>query len=318
MSFIVELIEKYGLLVVFLNVLIEQLGAPLPAYPIMLVAGALAGGARFSIWMLVVVAVGAALIADYAWFWAGRRYGTRVMAMLCRISLSPDSCVRQTESIYLRFGPASLVVAKFIPGFASVASALAGATGTRRSVFLLADGCGALLWAGSAILLGSLFSSTVADLLGVLEELGKWGLMLLALGLGLFIAAKWWERYRFMKSLSMARISVEELNQLRMDGGAPLVVDVRSPTAQREGRIPGAVTIPDQEIDTFVHEVPAHEEVIVYCACPNEVSAARVAKMLMQRGYQNVRPLSGGIDAWVEAGYEIELATADEGVCTRG
>lgn len=306
MSYIIELIEKFGLVVVFLNVFIEQLGAPLPAYPTMLIAGALADGARFSTWMLLAVAVGAALIADFAWYLAGRRYGNRVMALLCRISLSPDSCVRQTESIYSRFGPASLLVAKFIPGFASIASALAGATGTRRNVFLLADGIGALLWAGSAILLGSLFSSTVADLLRVLEELGKWGILLIALALVLFVTAKWWERRRFLKSLDMARISVEELQRLRSDGGTPVIVDVRSPMAQQAGRIPGAVVIPDHEIETFVHEVPAQGEVIVYCACPNEVSAARVAKMLMQHGFHHVRPLSGGIDAWVAAGYEIE------------
>ena len=306
MSYIVALIEQYGLQVVFFNVFIEQLGAPLPAYPTMLVAGALADGARYSPWMLLVIAVAAALLADYAWYWAGRRYGNRVMATLCRISLSPDSCVKQTESVYLRFGPASLLAAKFIPGFASVASALAGATGTRRGVFLLADGLGAALWAGSAILLGSLFSSTVDDLLRVLEELGKWGVMLIAIALAVFILAKWWERRRFLKSLCMARISVDELYRLRKEGGAPVIVDVRSPLAQQEGRIPGAVTIPDHEIATFVHDVPADGEVIVYCSCPNEVSAARVAKLLMQRGYHRVRPLSGGIDAWVEAGYEIE------------
>ncbi|HEY1044584.1 MAG TPA: DedA family protein/thiosulfate sulfurtransferase GlpE [Telluria sp.] len=310
MSFIVDLIEKFGLLVVFFNVFIEQLGAPLPAYPTMLVAGALAGGARYSTWMLLATAVGAALIADFIWYRAGQRYGNRVMAMLCRISLSPDSCVRQTESVYSRFGPASLVVAKFIPGFASVASALAGATGTRGNVFLLADGLGALLWAGSAILLGSLFSTTVADLLRVLEELGKWGVLLIALAFGSFVGAKWWERYRFLKSLDMARVSVHELQQMRSEGGAPLVVDVRSPMAQREGRIPGAVTIPDHELETFVHDTPPTGEVIVYCACPNEVSAARVAKLLMQRGFHRVRPLSGGIDAWMAAGYEIETTPA--------
>lgn len=308
MSLIVELIEKYGLAVVFLNVFIEQLGAPLPAYPTMLVAGALADGARYSTWTLLAVAVVAALLADFIWYRAGQRYGNRVMAMLCRISLSPDSCVRQTESVYSRFGPASLVVAKFIPGFASVASALAGATGTRRGIFLLADGIGALLWAGSAIMFGSLFKSTVADLLRGLDKLGKWGVLLIGLALVLFVAAKWWERYRFLKSLDMARVSVDELQRMRAEGAAPLIVDVRPPLAQQAGRIPGAVAKPDHEIATFEHDGPVEGEVIVYCACPNEVSAARVAKLLMQRGFQRVRPLSGGIDAWIAAGYEIETS----------
>ncbi len=306
MSFIVELIEQYGLLVVFINVLVEQLGAPVPAYPTMLIAGALADGGRHSQWLLLATAVAAALLADFAWYWAGRRYGSRVMALLCRISCSPDSCVRQTESVYARFGPASLLVAKFIPGFASVASALAGTVGTRRTTFLLADGAGAVLWAGSAILLGSVFSTTIDDLLRVLEELGKWGVLLMAAALALFVASKWWQRRRFLKSLRMARISVEELYQLQQQGVTPVIVDVRSALAQQAGRIPGALTVPDHEIEAFVRGTPADGEVIVYCSCPNEVSAARLAKLLMQRGYHRVRPLAGGIDAWVEAGYQIE------------
>jgi len=306
MSFIVELIEQYGLFVVFLNVLVEQLGAPLPAYPTMLIAGALAGAAKYSHWLLLATAVAAALLADFAWYWAGRRYGSRVMAMLCRISFSPDSCVRQTESVYLRFGPASLVVAKFIPGFASVASALAGTVGTSRATFLVADGIGAALWAGSAILLGAVFSTTIDDLLQVLEALGKWGILLMAVALTLFVASKWWQRQRFLKSLRMARISVDELYQLLQQGVTPVIVDVRSPHAQQDGRIPGALAVPDHEIEAFVRATPAEGEVIVYCACPNEVSAARVAKLLMQRGYHRVRPLAGGIEAWVEAGYAVE------------
>jgi membrane protein DedA with SNARE-associated domain/rhodanese-related sulfurtransferase len=308
MSFLVDLIEQYGLTVVFINVFLEQLGVPLPAYPTMLVAGALADGEAGRLWMLLVISAAAALLADLAWYWAGRRYGRRIMATLCRISMSPDSCVRQTESVYLRFGPASLLVAKFIPGFASVASALAGALGTRRSTFLIADGGGAALWAGSAILLGTVFRTAIDDMLAVLEGLGKWSLLLAALALASYIAAKWWERQRFLKSLRMAHISVEELYQLRQKGMTPVVVDVRSSLAQQGGRIPGALTVPDHDIEAFVRDGHDDGEVVVYCACPNEASAARVAKLLMQRGYHRVRPLAGGINAWIAAGYEIERA----------
>ena len=306
MSFIVDLIQQYGLAVVFINVFLEQLGAPLPAYPTMLVAGALAQNGPGSLWILLAIAVAAALLADLAWYWAGRCYGRQVMATLCRISMSPDSCVRQTESVYLRFGPASLLVAKFIPGFASVASALAGTMGTRRSIFLLADGGGAALWAGSAILLGSVFRTTSDDMLAVLENLGKWGLLLAALALASYVAAKWWERHRFLKSLRMAHISAGELHQLLQDGHTPVIVDVRSPLAQRDGRIPGALAVADHDIEAFVSGARTDGEVIVYCSCPNEVSAARVAKLLMQRGYHRVRPLAGGIDAWMAAGYAVE------------
>lgn len=93
MSFFLELIEQYGLLFVFGNVLIEQLGAPVPAYPTLVITGALLDRGEYSGPMLLFTAVIVALIADFAWYQAERRYGGRVMARLCRISLSPDSFV---------------------------------------------------------------------------------------------------------------------------------------------------------------------------------------------------------------------------------
>lgn len=307
MSFLLDLIEQYGLLFVFGNVLVEQLGAPVPAYPTLVITGALLGRGEYSAPMLLLTGVAAALIADYAWFLAGRRYGGRVMAKLCRISLSPDSCVRQTEGVYMRYGPASLVVAKFVPGFASVASALAGAIGTSSGKFLFFDMLGAALWSGSAIFLGSLFSSAVSDLLDILASLGKWGLALVALAFAVYLAKKWWQRYTFLKDLRMARITVNELDALLKGGNPPTIIDVRSGLARQNGRIPGAMVMSaDDDLSALVINPETDSEVIIYCACPNEVSAARLAKRLMQRGYTRVRPLTGGIDAWVAAGYTVE------------
>ena len=306
MSYLLQLIEQYGLIIVFFNVLLSQLGVPLPAYPTLIITGALASGGEYSATVLLLTAVGAALIADYGWYLAGKRYGRKVMGMLCRISLSPDSCVRQTEAIYARWGAPSLLVAKFVPGFASIASALAGTIGTRRPTFLLFDGVGAALWAGLALYLGSRFSTTIDQLLLLLEELGETGLAVILAAIAVFIVGKWWQRKRFMKSLSMARISVAELDQLLQQGIKPAIVDVRTPVAQQRGWIPGAVVTSIQQINTFILDATADQEIIVYCACPNEASAAIVAKQLMQRGYKKVRPLTGGIDAWIAAGYPVE------------
>lgn len=306
MDSLLHLIEQYGLFIVFCNVLVEQLGAPIPAWPTLIITGALASRGEYPIALLLAIAVLAAVISDCAWYWAGRRYGRRIMSTLCRISLSPDSCVNQTESIYLRWGPPSLLVAKFIPGFASVASALAGTVGTRRATFVLFDALGATLWAGLAIFLGSLFSSAVDDLLDVLTELGKWGGLLIAAAFAAFIATKWWQRQRFLKSLRMARISVDELNALLQQGASPVILDVRSALSQHTGRIPGAAVVSIDEMHAFALDAPPDGEIIVYCACPNEASAARVAKMLMQKGYSKVRPLAGGIDAWIAAGHVVE------------
>jgi membrane protein DedA with SNARE-associated domain/rhodanese-related sulfurtransferase len=306
MQFLIHLIEQFGLLLVFFNVLLEQLGLPLPAYPTLIVTGALVSRGDYSFSLLLVTATVAALIADFSWYLIGRRYGRRVMSTLCRISLSPDTCVNQTESIYSRWGPRSLLLAKFIPGFASVASALAGTVGTSRKTFLFFDAIGAALWVGLALFLGSLFSDAIDDLLDVLAELGKWGGLLIAAAFAAFIANKWWQRYRFFKELRMARVTVHELEQMLRDGQTPVVLDVRSALSQQDGRIPGAQLITLDDVDAFALHQPLDGEVIVYCACPNEASAARVAKLLKQRGYTRVRPLLGGMDAWVGAGYAIE------------
>ena len=307
MQQLVSLLEQYGLSFVFLHVLIEQAGVPLPAYPTLIVAGALVAHANYDVPQLLLAAVAAALIADLAWYLAGARLGRPVLRTLCRVSLSPDSCVRQTESIYLRWGAPSLLVAKFIPGFAAVATALAGSIGTRLWVFLLFDGLGALLWAGLAVGLGVAFHNAVNEVIEVLEQLGKWGLVAIAGAFALIAMLKWWQRQRFYRQLRMARISVGELRVLLDQGKLPVILDVRSPLLQgQDGRIPGAIQIDARTFGETPPALPADGEVIVYCACPNEASAALIAKRLMQQGYSRVRPLQGGIDAWIAAGYAIE------------
>jgi membrane protein DedA with SNARE-associated domain/rhodanese-related sulfurtransferase len=306
MSHLLALIEQYGLVAVFINVFVEQLGAPVPAYPALVITGALLERGHYTVSSLLLTAVVAALIADYFWYVAGKRYGRKVIAGLCRISLSPDSCTQKTESTYTRWGPASLLVAKFIPGFASIVSALAGTLGTRSLTFITFDAIGATIWAGSAIFLGSLFKTTIDDLLDVLTGLGKWGLLLIGMALVAFIAKKWWQRDRFLKSLRMARVSVDELYSLWQTDVPPIIVDVRPTYAQREGRIPGALMVTLEDFPGTLPDVGTDQEVVVYCACPNEASAARVAKLLLQHGFTKVRPLHGGIDAWVAAGYVLE------------
>ena len=312
MELVVELIREHGLGIVFLNVLIEQLGAPIPAYPVLVVTGALEGANGGRLLMLTALAVGAALMADMVWYQAGKKYGHRVLGQICRISLSPDACIRQTESLYGRWGPKSLLVAKFIPGFASIASALAGVVGTPRSVFAVFDVLGALIWVGSAVFLGSLFSSTVQDLLDVLTTLGKWGLWLVLVVFAVFVARKWWQRQRVERSLRMPRISVQELLALQARGCMPTLIDVRESLLFDKAHIPGARSWARRTAGSklaYAQFLPrdAHPHGLVpYCDCPNEVSAAHVARQLQRAGFSNVRPLIGGLSAWEQAGLKVE------------
>lgn len=312
MGWLVDLIREHGFGIVFLNVLIEQLGAPIPAYPVLVVTGALEGGSLARLLWLTAIAVTAALIADVFWYHAGKTYGHRVLGRICRISLSPDACIRQTESVYGRWGAKSLLVAKFVPGFASIASALAGVVGTPLRTFVLFDTLGALIWVGSAVFLGSLFSSTVQDLLDVLTALGKWGLLLISIAFVVFVARKWWQRQRVVRSLKMPRISVQELAGLNAQGIHPTVIDVREPMLYGMGHIPGAYSWaqrPEKGKPAYDRLLPREQHqhgLVVYCDCPNEISAARVARQLQRAGFTNVRPLVGGLTAWEAAGLNVE------------
>src|SRR5207247_9685527 len=126
MQELIDLIAKYGLALVFINVLVEQVGLPVPAVPTLIVAGALAATGQLSAAAVFGVAVLACFIGDGLWFPGGRIYGRRVMSAPCRISLSPDPCVRQSEHHFERWGKAALVISKFVPGLSTVTPPLAG------------------------------------------------------------------------------------------------------------------------------------------------------------------------------------------------
>jgi membrane protein DedA with SNARE-associated domain/rhodanese-related sulfurtransferase len=306
---ILRWLALYGPGVVFLNLLVEQLGLPVPAYPTLVITGALSLDGRYGAGTLLAAAVAACLIADLVWYAAGRRYGSRVLRTVCRISISPDSCVRQTEALFARWGVASLLVAKFIPGFATIATALCGNLRVRLSTFIVLDLVGATLYAGVAITLGRVFHAAVDDILAVFENLGRIGGVLLLLALALFIGSRWWQRQRLIQELRMARITVPELEELMGAGTAPAIIDVRPASSrERDGAIPGAHAWGLK--DEPAPDLPRDLEVVVYCACPNEVSAAKVAQRLRAAGFTKVRPLQGGIDAWLAAGLPVERKAA--------
>lgn len=304
---LVQSLSEYGLIIVFLNVLLDQIGLPVPAVPTLIVAGALAADGHMSLPGLFAGAVLACLIPDCGWYLVGQKYGIRVLKTLCRISLEPDSCVSQTQTRFERWGVNSLIIAKFIPGLAIIAPPMAGAMRIGWPRFIFLSTCSAILWAGIALGVGVLFKSQIARLLVLMQEFGSLTGLGLLLLLAAYIAYKWWERRRFYRLLRMARISVAELYALIQAGASPLIIDVRSLTARElEPRwIPGALHVPLLDVAHHLKELPRDRDIILYCTCPSEASAARVAKILMNHGFKRVRPLYGGLDAWVAAGYAV-------------
>ena len=303
MDALLHVIGAYGLWVVFLCVVLDQGGLPLPAYPVMIVTSGLAVDTRTPVWPILLVAVAATVAADLLWYAGGRRFGAALLRLMCRISLSPDSCIGRTRRLYGRWGAPSLILAKYIPGFAAVATTLAGETRTSLRRFLVYDAIGAALWAGGAIALGAIFHEAVQSVLTELERLGHYALIVLCAALALFVAGKWWQRHRFLASIRMARITPGELDVLLRTGPPAAVLDVRTPERRAQtGWIPGSIQVRDVAELTLDRD----EEIVVYCDCPNDASAAVMARRLKEQGYRRVRPLAGGVDAWRGEGLPID------------
>jgi len=309
-----QIIEQYGLWVVFVSVLLDKAGLPLPSYPILIVAGALSASGGVPIAAVLAGAVSGAMIADLLWYGAGAKFGRRALGIVCKISISPDSCVRQTETVFARSGPWSLLFVKFIPGLRYVSIVLSGITRVRLTLFLLLDGIGNAIYFLVPLLLGFLFHDALEAVMATLIQLGAYGIALIVTLLALYVTVRWIERQNFSRRLKMNRISVEELVSLIDSGERPIIVDVRSAdTRHRDGMIPGALAGGVSEIETSMVDTSRDAEIVVYCSCPNEASAAVAALHLKRAGFTRIRPLLGGIDAWVKAGRPIESGASQRG-----
>lgn len=305
------LIQHYGLLVIFLSVLLDLGGAPIPSYPALLIAGALSLSGGSSAPAVVGAGVAGAIAADLAWYTAGAKLGNRVLSLLCKFTLSPDTCVRQTQDMFARMGPWSLLFAKFVPGLGYVSVALSGITRLSLPVFVLAAGAGDVLYIALPVVLGRLFHNAIDSVLSTLFQLGMAGLAIVAGLFVLYIAARWIERQAFARRLRMDRISVEELAEMIDGGKTPFIFDVRpSDVRLREGMIPGAIAAHGNEIKAVLDQYPRDTEIVVYCSCPNEASAAVAALHLKRAGFKKIRPLLGGVEAWSAAGRKTEAPLA--------
>jgi membrane protein DedA with SNARE-associated domain len=303
----IALLEHHILWVVFLNLLLTQAGLPLPVLPGLLTAAALAGHDPRQIGEVVAAALAGALLGDLVPYWYGRRFGRRVLSLLCRISFSPDFCVNRTETVFAKVGPWTLVFAKFIPGVSPVSVAMAGITRMPLALFALLDGIGKLLFVGTGVALGVIFQSAIASVLTTLTEFGKFGIAAVLAALAIYVLGKWGRRRLFIRQLRMDRISVDELHHLMDEGRDVMILDVR-PKEVREldGVIPGALAAHPADSDPAVDGYPRDLEIVIYCDCPNEASAAIAAKHLKRAGFKKIRPLRGGFDAWIEAGHPLQ------------
>jgi membrane protein DedA with SNARE-associated domain/rhodanese-related sulfurtransferase len=308
MNEILELLVRHGAAILFAVVFVEQTGIPLPAAPWLLAAGALIGAGKLNWWIALSAATFGSLLGDLIWFYLGRHYGNRVLGLLCRVSLEPDSCARRMQNLFTRYGMRGLVLAKFIPGLGTLAPPLAGNSGVSTIRFILLDGLSSVLYGGCFILVGVLFSQQLEQIINALTGLGRNAISVVAGLAALYIAYKYFQRYRLLSGLRMARITAEELYQKQEAGEHPVILDLRqqvelelNPTVIR-----GALHMTTDEVEHRHEEIPRDRDIILYCSCPNEVTSAGVALHLHRKGISRVRPLLGGIDAWKERNYPTE------------
>ena len=303
MTAFIRNLPEHGALLVFFAVLLEQAGLPLPSFTVLVAAGALVADGQVSAPAVLGSAVIAALLANTAWYLAGVRFGQKVLRLLCRVSLSPDTCVRMTQSIFQRWGLASLLFSKFVPGISLVAPPIAGAVRMPLLRFLAASSAGTLLWSSIYLTLGYLFREQITLVFDYGQQHLQVVLHVLAVMLLMYIAYRAIQRWLVARGGGVPRIEAAELRGLLNLEPRPLILDLRSELMRNgEGGIPGALAVELVELESkgksLPYDFPYDRDIVTYCACPNDVSAVRAARALRRRGYLRAVALRGGADAW--------------------
>jgi membrane protein DedA with SNARE-associated domain/rhodanese-related sulfurtransferase len=298
----------YGYVLLFAWVLVEQVGIPLPATPVLLAAGALSAEGQLSFGLALLASLAASLTSDSTWYFIGRRYGHHVLRILCKLSLEPTICVRRTQESFGRRHATTLLFAKFVPGLATLAPPVAGQNGMSFGRFLLFDGIGATLWIGTLLGAGRLFGDLLKRDPSLLDWLGRFSGALLILGILGFLVVRIYRRRMVLRQLVANRLEPEELKR-QLDAGEPVyIVDLRHPLELLPDpfTLPGALHLSPEALTARQAEIPRDRDVVLYCTCPSEATAAKTAMALYKLGIVRVRPLRGGYDEWKRLGYPLD------------
>ena len=260
-----DFLIRHGYVVLFGWVLLEQLGLPIPAAPLLIAAGALARAGKMNLTFAVTLAFIAVILADLFWYFLGRYRGGRILKLLCRISLEPDSCVRRTENLFVRHGVHSLLVAKFIPGLNTAAPTLAGIFRMSVRRFLIFDSLGGFFWVVTIMSLGLILGDQLER---IALRYGGWLVAVLAGSLAAYVLWKFIQRQRFLRRLRIARITPKELLDKLTAKENISIVDLRQPMDIEAfpQMIPGALRIAMEEIEDRHGEIPRDRDVVLYCS----------------------------------------------------
>lgn len=308
MNTLIELVQAYGLWIIFLIILFQSIGLPLPAFAILIVTAAVTPTKAVEIISLIMTATFGSLIGDIILYFAGKRLGTSILGKLCRISLSPDSCVKSSGDLFNRYGPPALTFVKFVPGLSTLAPVIAGVYAMPIFSFITFSLIAATFYSTAAVGLGVFFHREIGSLIATLTEFGKVGVFIVIISFGVYLFIKWLQRYRLIRQFKTDRVTVNDLLALIQESSDHIIFDAR-PADQRirNGFIPGSIAINDINLREIANLYSAYDEIIVYCSCPNELTAAKYAKKLRGTGLKRIRPLLGGVDEWAKSGGKISF-----------
>ncbi len=313
-----HILLTYGYLLLFSWVLIEQFGIPLPATPVLLAAGWLSAEHQMNYGAVFVAGLLACLTADTSWFLIGRRYGHHVLRILCKLSMEPTICVRRTQDSFGRRRGVMLMFAKFVPGLATLAAPVAGENGMSLGSFLFFDGIGATLWLTALLMTGRLFGDALKRDPSLLNWVGRFsGALLLLAVLGFFIM-RVYRRRSVLKKLVQSRLEPEALKAQLDAGEQVFIVDLRHPLElmAEPFTLPHAMHFSPDALAARHIEIPRDRDVVLFCTCPSEATAAKTAMTLHKLGIERVRPLRGGYDEWKRLGFPLDEIPAVNPVVT--
>ncbi len=302
-----QLFLAHAYLVLALWVFAEQIGLPIPSAPLLLTAGTLTATHRLHLLPVLLAIVGGSLVSDTTWFFLGKRYGHRVVRLLCRLSPSRDTCVQRTEGYFAKHGASTLLVSKFLPALNTMAGAIAGQTGMSFRRFLVFDTGGVLLWALTFVVGGRFAGDILKQHPNALRWVAHFAVALFALLLAAWIVSRIVRRRRSLAEIRMDRLTPELLHA-RMEAREPLyLVDLRHPLDYLPDprTLPGAVVLTPDRLVEISAEVPRDRDVVLFCTCPNEETAVRMALTIRKMGIARVRPLLGGYEGWKRLGYPL-------------
>jgi membrane protein DedA with SNARE-associated domain/rhodanese-related sulfurtransferase len=302
-----QILLLYGYVLLFAWVLVEQLGIPLPATPVLLAAGALSSEHEINFFLALLAGLAASLIADSTWFLIGRRYGHHVLRILCKLSMEPAICVRRTQNSFGRRRAITIMIAKFVPGLATLAPPVAGQNGMTYGSFLLFDAIGATAWLSALLVAGRFFGDLLRRNPSLLDWVGRFSGALLVLGVLGFFVGRVIRRRMVLKKLVAARLEPEELKQQLDAGEQVYIVDLRHPLELEPDpfTLPGAIHFAPDDLTARHQEIPRDRDIVLFCSCPSEATAAKTAMTLHKLGIDRVRPLRGGYDEWKRLGFPV-------------